>query len=127
MFHPYFRFGGGESASVGRRFRRRFHVRREDKLYFFNTLYDAEQFALATQQIEEAPKKQKKKLIKKLRLIKSAETYSVKELVEQAPDDMREHAEAMIAKAQYEALMNWLAELDDDDEEVLLLLALIGI
>lgn len=114
-------------VTVGRRPRRRFHVRREDKLFFFDTLYEAEQFALATQQIEEAPKKQKKKLIKKLRLIKPAETYSVKELVEQAPDDMREHAEAMIAKAQYEALMNWLTELEDDEEDVLLLLSLLGI
>ena len=127
MFHPYFRFGGGESASVGRRFRRRFHVRREDKLYFFDSLYDAEQFALATQQIEEAPKKQRKRLAKKLRIIKPPETYSVKELVEQAPDDMREQVQAMIEQARYESLMNWLAELEDDDEEVLLLLSLIGI
>lgn len=113
-------WGGEGSTAVGRRRRRRFHVRREDKLYFFDTLQEAQEFALATQQIEDAPKKERRKLKRRLRVVKPAETYSVQALVNRAPDDMQERAQAMIAKAQYEALLAWLEELEEEDDIFLL-------
>lgn len=115
------------SSGVRHRRRRRYHVRKDDKLYFFDSQQEAEEFVIAMREPEPQTKKARKKLQRKLKLIKPAETYSVKALMEQVPDDTpaQQRAQEMLEKERYQALIDWIAVMEEEDEEIeLLLLAL---
>ena len=112
-------FGPSAGVTVGRR-KRRFHVKREDMLYFFDTLAEAERFIRQT----ERPPELKKKKRKQFKLVKPAETYSIPELVEKAPEHMQEQIQRWIAQAQYALLIQRLEELAEEDDIEVMLLAL---
>lgn len=122
-------YAKAKNTAVGhhRRRRRRFHVRRGDLLYFFDTLSEAQEFLEATRE-EEKPEPKKSTKPRKWKLIKPepVATYSVSALMERVPDTTaaQKRASEMIQQARYEALVNWVSrtvDTEDDDIELLLM------
>ena len=116
-------WGAITGEPVGRIFgkRRRFHVRRDDKIYIFDSLHDAQLFE---RQLDQPEPKKKTKKKSQLKLVKPVETVSITETIEKAPNWAQELLNRLIAQAEYERLIKLIRELEEEEETELLLLSL---
>ena len=119
----YFGDGGtGESEVLDyRRYRRKYFVRVEDRLFVFENPFDAQQFERSLAPEERKSKKAKKRALK---IVRSAQYISLPAVIEAAPAGMKSEVEAMIEKAQYARLMALQEELEEEELLELILINL---